>query len=399
MNNLNICIATYSLSPGGVSNFIFNLSECFLNDGNTIEILCTDSKGEWFKLRKKKNLGYKFINFGIWGWLPFGRIIHSIRIGRYLRQQKFDLVINNHSFFIHASSAFFRPQSKLISIIHNQLPFMVNQECKSRSDAIICVSKKIYNVALGFSKSDNLLTIINGADFPPENEVIKNKRDLKKTKLLFVGRIDNRQKGVFLLPEIMRRLVAKNQLIELTIVGIGPDEKTLRNMISDSHLNEFIHFEGLVKPEYISVYYQSHHIILLPSYFEGLPLTIIEAMGNGCIPIATLLPDSTDICIDHEQNGFLIPQGNIDQFVTKTELLIANIDLQNKMRISAILKANEKFSIGTMYRHYLSIIKKVMESNSEINTFNFLRNYFTFREIVPFNFIILIKNKLGLFKK
>lgn len=399
MKKLNICISTYSFSPGGVSKFIMTLAERLLTDGHHVEILCTDTKGEWFELLEKKNHKPKFIKFGIWGWIPFGRMFHSFRVGFYLRNLNYDLIINNHSFFVHSSSKFFRPQTKLISVIHNQLPFMVNQECRSQSDAIVCVSKKIDEIASQFTNSENLFTIINGADFPFAKEVESIERDLTQLKLIFVGRIENRQKGVFLLPEIISKLIEKKYQIELRIVGIGPDSDVLKKMITNMNLNKFIHFEGLVKPEYIAKYYQTHHIMLLPSYFEGLPLTLIEAMGNGCVPIASLLPDSTDICIENGKNGFLISVGDTSGFISKIELLFNDRNLLKKMSSSAVSKANDNFSVDKMYAQYLLVINKIMEAPSAYSSQNKQVSYFTWREAVPFNLIILIKNKFGLFKK
>jgi glycosyltransferase involved in cell wall biosynthesis len=392
MRKLKIAITTYSLSPGGVGNFIIDLAG-FLKEMFSVEIICTDKPGDWFD-RADNLVGAKKFNFGILGWVPFGRIIHSMRIGKYLKKGKFDLIINNHSFFVHASSHYYRPNTKLMTVIHNQLPQMVQMECSSTPEVVACVSNKIYEQAISYKKNNRIVAILNGARFP-QNFVRQEKYTKEeKIRLLFVGRIENRQKAVFLLPMIISELNKNGCDVFLTIVGSGPDESKLKEFFNESGISSMVNFAGLVKADEVAKYYQNHHILLLPSYFEGLPLTIIEAMGNGCVPVASNLPDSTDICVNNGENGFLIAPGSVQGFVDKINYLADNPAELIKMSENSIKIANEEFSLAKAHQQYLNEIKALFLEKDKMSSDGGLNYKFPlklWKEFFPFNLIMTYK--------
>lgn len=394
MKQLKICVSTYSLNSGGVSTFIFTLAESLLKDGNTVEILSTDTKGNWFDLAKKNGLTVHAIELGLLGWIPFGRVFHARRIGQYLSDKKYDLIINNHSFFVHAASKIFRTKTKFITVIHNQLPEMIERECLSQADAIIGVSKKIYNAALSYTQKEQLYVVINGAKFPPKQDSMKVVRPSSQLKILFVGRIENRQKAVFLIPTIAQTLLDKRIDFEMTLVGTGPDEEQLNRLVKNLTQSEVVQWVGLVSPEMINSYYQSHHVLLLPSYFEGLPLTLIEAMGNGCVPVASLLPDSTDLCIDNGKNGFLIQPGNVLGFVEAFKQCASDFENLKKMSEAAVTKANERFSVTHMMGQYKQIIDELFENQKVEKLSQSNISFFSWKEAVPINLIFWIKRQI-----
>jgi len=99
---------------GGVSNFILELGKFLISNDFDVTIICTDKKGNWYEKIQQEGFKGAYFNSIIYEWIPFGRIIRARKIGRYMRKQAFDYVINNHSFYIHAAAGYYYGGSRII---------------------------------------------------------------------------------------------------------------------------------------------------------------------------------------------------------------------------------------------------------------------------------------------
>lgn len=102
--------------------------------------------------------------------------------------------------------------------------------------------------------------------FPPEGPL----------KLVFVGRLIP-VKGLRMLIEAMRSLYG----IHLTIVGDGPQEPYLRQLVEELNLESRVCFRGWVRPGDLPEVYRGCHLLVLPSVRESGGATILEAMAQG----------------------------------------------------------------------------------------------------------------------
>ena len=397
MKNLKIGIVTYTVSFGGVGTFILSLAKKLEEKGNTVEVVCTDKRGAWYSLIRENGFNAYSFNFNLLRWIPFGRIIHSFRVGMFLKKKKYDLVIVNHSYFALASLPLYKNKSKIISVIHNQKPEVIKDDCINHEyiDAITCVSEKIHNEAIKIAPFEKVHTILNGIRLPAQNLIDKRVSFNLPLKLLYVGRLDNHQKAILLLPEIIK-IISKNKIeISLTIIGDGPDKEKLLELISKYKLNSFINYKGLLTNEEVYKEYLSNHILLLPSNYEGLPLTLIEAMACGCVPIATMLEGSTDLCIDEGVNGFLTERGNCQEVADKVLQIYSNSKSWELMSSNSIEKAKKDFSFETMAHKYFTIIDKIFSKNENLEKNALFRISASWKDIFPYH---LIMNTKKIFK-
>jgi glycosyltransferase involved in cell wall biosynthesis len=125
-------------------------------------------------------------------------------------------------------------------------------------------------------------------------------------RLLSLGRIDDCSKGVFWLPEILRRL--DDLELTLTVAGDGPDRAELQRRFGKDASR--VRFIGAVSPDQVPHIMAQHDIFLMPSRFEGLGVALIEALASGCVPVASLLRGVTDFVVETGK-GFLFPVGNV----------------------------------------------------------------------------------------
>jgi len=123
------------------------------------------------------------------------------------------------------------------------------------------------------------------SDFPPKKNISQNQRSID---ILFVGRIDN-QKNLPLFLEIIKQVKEKNSHITAFIVGDGDQKNNINKLIKklDLQKNVFIK-KPTLNP---SQYYSQSKIFLLTSNYEGFPLTLMEAISSGCLPIVRNIPE------------------------------------------------------------------------------------------------------------
>ncbi len=121
--------------------------------------------------------------------------------------------------------------------------------------------------------------------------------------LIFVGRLVEK-KGVRYLIEAMVLVSKRLPSIELVIVGDGPDRNYLESLVTDRKLQQHISFVGSVSNHQVPAYLNKAKIAVMPSVIasdgdqEGLGLVAVEAMGCGCVVVASDLPAVRDVIID-----------------------------------------------------------------------------------------------------
>ncbi|MDF1573645.1 MAG: glycosyltransferase family 4 protein [Bacteroidales bacterium] len=389
---VRIAITTYILNMGGISNFIIELGKFLKSKGYVVSVICTDRKGNWYQRIEQEGLHGKYFNSGIYEWIPFGRILFARRIGAYMRKQSFDFIINNHSFYIHAAAGYFYDLSRIIHVVHNQLEQMVERESDPLSDKVVGVSPRIEELAGRYLPAKVLTCILNGISLPEEAAKPYDNCSDRPGDILFVGRIDNRQKAVFMIPDILGRLLLRHKGVRLTVVGEGPDLDKLRQLTARRSLTEHIRFTGRVAPAGVEDYYREHKILLLPSNFEGHPLTLMEAMAHACVPVSSLLPQCTDICIEQGSSGYLVEPGKADEFAQRIAELLGSPDLLNLQSKNAAKRARDHFSSSLSHGKYLELIQSFEGREMKRNKTTLInRKYLSWKEMVPFRGVLFFK--------
>ncbi|MCS7230249.1 MAG: glycosyltransferase, partial [Candidatus Kryptonium sp.] len=102
-------------------------------------------------------------------------------------------------------------------------------------------------------------------------------------------------------------------------------------------------------------------IFVLPSRWEGLPLTIIEAMMAGLPVVASNVGGVSEL-VDNGVTGFLVPPGNVEVFVDALKTLVDNESLRQEMGKAGLKKAFEKFSLDNMLSKTNEVYWEVLRS-------------------------------------
>ena len=180
---------------------------------------------------------------------------------------------------------------------------------------------------------------------PNPSELATELPDRKnRTQISFVccGRVGQR-KGTFDLIKTFANLSAhQRKCTRLILAGDGEIEKA-QQLAASFNVADKVTFLGWINSEKRDEVLSQADVFILPSYNEGLPLAILEAMGWGLPVISTPVGGISELVISN-QNGLLVTPGNIQQLSEAMELLIGNETLRLSLG-SAARKTVEPFDI------------------------------------------------------
>jgi len=192
----------------------------------------------------------------------------------------------------------------------------------SNSDVVIALSedwKKEYQKRFANSK---IVVIENGVDTEKYNRARNNLLDYKDT-VLFLGRIV-KEKGVYELVDAIRIIADEGRDIKLFIVGPGESEK-LRDYISKMKVTSEIQVLDWADEDKKIKLLSICAIVVLPSYTEALPMSILEAMAAGKAIVATKVGAIPDL-IKSKNNGELIDPMDARQLASAVIKVQENIE-------------------------------------------------------------------------
>lgn len=176
--------------------------------------------------------------------------------------------------------------------------------------------------------------------------------------ILFVGRLVEK-KGVAFLIKAMNKIKAK-----LIIVGTGPLEQSLKNLVLQYQLQQKVIFEGAENHEGLKKSYASADIFVMPSVTaqdgdtEGFGLVLLEAMASG-LPVAAFRTGGIVQLIRHEENGLLAEPENVEELVDCIQRLIDSPQLCRKLSERA-LKDIQQYDYSNVGKVYADIINSIM---------------------------------------
>ena len=144
-------------------------------------------------------------------------------------------------------------------------------------------------------------------------------------KLLFVGRVEI-NKGIIELLKVLSDFDGFK--FHLTIVGDGNFMSEVKKWILKVNLSQNVTCQGYLAfgPQLMNIY-REHDIFILPSYSEGLPQVILEAMANGCLVLSTSV-GSVPYIIQHGKNGFLFEAKDVNSLKSVLDGLKNHNDIQ-----------------------------------------------------------------------
>lgn len=157
----------------------------------------------------------------------------------------------------------------------------------------------------------------------------------QRLRIVYAGRLEERQKRVSDLIAIARALRARAVAFELTIAGDGPARAHLATAVREARLDDVVRLVGTVPMDRMAELYRAHHVFLLPSAFEGLPLAMLEAMGQGCVPLVSDIASGVPELVRDGDSGYRVAVGDVEVFAERLAALSRDPVVREAMSMRA----------------------------------------------------------------
>ena len=171
-------------------------------------------------------------------------------------------------------------------------------------------------------------------------------------RLIYLGRIVEEQKRVSRLAQLARQLQARGTPVEFSIVGEGPQREELRAELRDCACVRFV---APVPYDQVPRLLQDYDVFVLLSDFEGLPLSLLEAMGAGVVPVVSDLPSGLAEVVD-DTRGRLVPVGDVARAVEAIVELERDRERLHACATRAAQFVRAHFSADLMAEKYLRVV-------------------------------------------
>ena len=248
-------------------------------------------------------------------------------------------------------------------IFYDNLPAMAQRllhKVWQGCSRVIVLSKSWQNTYINklHLQPHQVLVKYNPVSVPKNVTTQKNNSD--KITFLLLGKI-NQRKGIFDLFEAIAQLPANYQKqIELIIAGSGEIDKAIA-LAQDLKIDSLVSFPGWVNTQQRDCLLKKADVFLLPSYNEGLPMALLEAMSWKLPAITTPVGGIPEIVI-HKENGLLVEPGNIEELLESIQTLIDDESLRLSLGNAAYEKAL-LLDIENYSHEILNIYHSVMSEN------------------------------------
>ncbi len=278
---------------GGGERWVVNAASGLQGLGHHVIVA---GKSNSMLLREAGSRGLQILFFNI-QW-PF-RLFQAMRLARYLRNEKIDVVVCKSRELMVAGLAS-RWGGKSVVIRRAGSPPRGNSlKLKLRArwfaDGIItntATIKEVYD-RLRFAEKDFVKVIYNG--LTPDEQVPAfdfSKQFPGKTIVLSVGRLV-KEKGYFYLIDALQELKKRSPELLCYVIGAGKDKQALQQYAREKGVEDMIHWAGYVHNP--ATYFKGCHLFVHPSLFEGMPNAPMEAMAYGKPVIMTRVDGAEEL--------------------------------------------------------------------------------------------------------
>lgn len=228
-----------------------------------------------------------------------------------------------------------------------------------KTSAVVLVLGESWNKFVKeIDNSINTYILRNSVRYPNE----KVKFDGKNINILFLAVVIKR-KGIFDLIKAAKLIEDDDELkhfnIKFIIAGSGAEENIVKKDVEKLNLKKYFCFKGWVDKNEKKALLNSSQLFVLPSYNEGLPVAILEAMSYG-LPIISTNVGSISDAVKNNFNGFVIEPGDIETLSKKIKKCILDRSLYDKF------STNSKELVKNYYNEK-KYFKEVEELYSKIS--------------------------------
>ena len=240
-----------------------------------------------------------------------------------------------------------------------------------QSDLVITVSNKLAEraVELG-AREERVVPILNGCDtsiFKPTDKTLARENvgmDANEISVLYVGRFDV-LKGLLELVRACAELAKKNPRVKLTMVGEGPARDAIESLAGELCFRERLSLVAPCASSMIAQWMNAADLFALPSYAEGCPNVVVEALNCGTPVVATKVGGIPEL-VDTQRAILVNPRSSEELTTALEDALIRSWD-------NGLIARRSRRSWDDKARELYNVCEAVVRQSpySRVNVFSF----------------------------
>jgi len=351
-------------NPGGVSHYYKRLQNKFkIPIVNLIVAKRTGEKGFLSRIFRMFHDYYKFVKCLKTNNIDLVHINPSLDLKSFIRDGIFALIAKVNK---KKTVVFFRGWEKSFEArIEHSFVWMF-KFFFGKSDAFIVLAEQFKKTLERWGIVQPIYQAITVVDedllagFDIQN-ALKKRQSSEKWRVLFLSRII-RNKGIYETIEAVSHLKAKYPMIELIVAGDGDELEKVKSLVNNRKMSN-VTFVGYVRGKEKRSMFEKSQVFCFPSYGEGLPSSIVEAIAYG-LPVVTRPVGGLADFFKNEVHGFITDSLNPDIFANLIERLFLNKELYNKISLSNYQYAQSHFLASSAALRLETIYETVLKNKN-----------------------------------
>lgn len=359
----------FTLNQGGAERFVLDLSNELAqeHDVHLFIIRNEEENNDFFKKELDEKVKYKSLGFKH-GFKPFD----YFKMYKIIKKENPDIVhCHMNTILLVLLPSIFLKRIKYFHTVHSDakneaknILFSSLRKFFYKYSLIhpITISEESKDSFFRFYGYDNSTLIYNGRKFPEksvrfseiEKEINSMKQNPDDLVFLHVSRF-NEIKNQSMLISVFNQLIRENNNVILIIVGMGFDFEEGEDLVAAA--GKGIYFLG--EKTNVADYYHSADAFCLSSHFEGMPISVLEALACGCVPICTPVGGIVNV-IKNGIYGFLSKDTSEKSYYQAVKEFLKNPESIDREKLKFYFEKN--FSIKKCADLHVKAFQKEMDN-------------------------------------
>lgn len=238
-------------------------------------------------------------------------------IAKYFKRHDPCVIVPNYDYTASCCSAILPAQVGIVGIAHSDDDEHYEHVYRLGSywNRIVavsdCISEKIFNHNPKFKEKTNIINYGIAdlfVDTPVPSRAPLEKRAIR---LVYSGRLVRRQKRIERYVDLVKELDLKEVDFVLDVIGDGEEMAWLEHEFASNIEDGSVVLHGRVDSEKLLTLVDRADVFVLLSDFEGLPISLLECMARGCVPVVYDMESGVDEVVINGENGFIVKDRSI----------------------------------------------------------------------------------------
>ncbi len=316
---MRIAFVTIRLYGGGAENSNLTIIRMLLSLGYTVDTFCSITSENSEDLKKELSIEYLDEN----GDSLFRKFQKPFLLRAYLKKGKYDLIIDGRTRPLFVKEFIFyqliyKNQSRVFLVHSTKIEdYIQGTSILSKylylKHPLITVSKEIKKLIKEQYKEFNVNYIPNAL---PSLKAIDQSIEpfpIQGDYVLFFGRLVDNIKDISFMIKAFSESRLHKKGYKFVVLGSGPDEKLLKNLVESLNLNDSFIFISYVSDPF--PYITNAKLSMMASVYEGMPMALIESLSVGCPVVTTDFKSGPSEIVETGKNGILVKEKTVGNFV------------------------------------------------------------------------------------